>query len=419
MILHGAARALRLQAARIVELEAERNQIDQMYRAQAKVSGDLNTGLINAAARIAKLEVDYARAEKVAVSLHAITKKAMDRIAELEAERDKLKTASSPKRMTAMIGIDKTDQWDEENAGKPLPPTYTQLEARIAELEAERRDYITETEALVIRVRRENAIRIAELEAELAEITRRAVDDGAHDAIDASARMAEREAMLALLDGMPDALARDIAATIRAMDEEPLPNRLAELEAANAICRTDIAALMTSCDKLEARNTELEAEIARLNATPANRGDMSDDATLVERLRERSKSYMIGGPSSSHTSAMLDEAAARVAELEAERSDYITETEALVIRVRGENAARIAELEAEIAQRDSSWASHLAGDLIAAGESAPDPRAIPRLNIKLEYRGGGISGTRSLDVIRVEAEDDGSFTAVSDYWPPA
>ncbi len=31
-----------------------------------------------------------------------------------------------------------------------------------------------------------------------------------------------------------------------------------ELEAANAICRTDIEALMTSCDKLEARNTELE-----------------------------------------------------------------------------------------------------------------------------------------------------------------
>jgi chromosome segregation ATPase len=70
------------------------------------------------------------------------------------------------------------------------------------------------------------------------------------------------------------------------------------------------------------------------------------NATLVERLRERSESYMTGGPSSSHTSALLDEAAARIAELEAERSDYITETEALVIRVRGENAARIAELEA-------------------------------------------------------------------------
>jgi chromosome segregation ATPase len=94
-----------------------------------------------------------------------------------------------------MIGIDKTDQWDEENAGKPLSPTRQQLEARIAnlevdyaraekiavnlhaitkkamdriaELEAERSDYITETEALVIRVRGENATRIAELEAEI------------------------------------------------------------------------------------------------------------------------------------------------------------------------------------------------------------------------------------------------------------
>jgi hypothetical protein len=45
------------------------------------------------------------------------------------------------------------------------------------------------------------------------------------------------------------------------MDEEPLPNRLAELEAANAICRRDIEALMSSCDKLEARNTELEAAL--------------------------------------------------------------------------------------------------------------------------------------------------------------
>jgi cell division protein FtsB len=146
-----------------------------------------------------------------------------------------------------MIDVDKTDQWDEENAGKPLPPTYTQLEARNAELEAE-----------------------------LAEITRRAVDDGAHDAIDASARMDEREATLALLDGMPDALARDIAATIRAMDEEPLPNRLAELEAANAVCRRDIEALMSSCDKLEARNTELEAERDKLvnNWASALAGDL-------------------------------------------------------------------------------------------------------------------------------------------------
>ncbi len=32
---------------------------------------------------------------------------------------------------------DKTDRWDDENAGRPLPPTRQQLEARINELEAE------------------------------------------------------------------------------------------------------------------------------------------------------------------------------------------------------------------------------------------------------------------------------------------
>ena len=134
---------------------------------------------------------------------------------------------------------------------------------RIAELEV---DYArAEKVAVSLHAITKKAMdRIAELEAELAEITRRAVDDGTHDAIDASARMDEREATLALLDGMPDALARDIASTIRAMGEEPLPNRLAELEAANKICRRDIEALMSSCDKLEKRNTELEAKLILL-----------------------------------------------------------------------------------------------------------------------------------------------------------
>ncbi len=40
--------------------------------------------------------------------------------------------------------------------------------------------------------------------------------------------------------------------------------KMRELEAANVICRTDIEALMRSADSLEARNTELEAERDRL-----------------------------------------------------------------------------------------------------------------------------------------------------------
>ncbi len=42
--------------------------------------------------------------------------------------------------------------------------------------------------------------------------------------------------------------------------------RIYELEAANAVCRRDIEALMRSADSLEARNTELEAERDRLKA---------------------------------------------------------------------------------------------------------------------------------------------------------
>ncbi len=48
------------------------------------------------------------------------------------------------------------------------------------------------------------------------------------------------------------------------VENNKLRHRISELEAANVICRTDIEALMTSGDKLEARNTELEAERDRL-----------------------------------------------------------------------------------------------------------------------------------------------------------
>ncbi len=41
---------------------------------------------------------------------------------------------------------------------------------------------------------------------------------------------------------------------------------------------------------------------------------------LVERLRERAESYRMGGPSSEHTAALLDDAAARIEALEAEKA---------------------------------------------------------------------------------------------------
>jgi chromosome segregation ATPase len=47
---------------------------------------------------------------------------------------------------------------------------------------------------------------------------------------------------------------------------DDLRSKCAELEASNIVCRRDIEALMSSCDKLEARNTELEAERDKLKA---------------------------------------------------------------------------------------------------------------------------------------------------------
>lgn len=41
---------------------------------------------------------------------------------------------------------------------------------------------------------------------------------------------------------------------------------------------------------------------------------------LVERLRNRAESYRMGGPSSEHTAALLDEAAARLEALEADKA---------------------------------------------------------------------------------------------------
>jgi hypothetical protein len=46
---------------------------------------------------------------------------------------------------------------------------------------------------------------------------------------------------------------------------------------------------------------------------------MSD---LVERLRERATSYRAGGSSSEHTAVMLDEAADRIAQLEAALREF-------------------------------------------------------------------------------------------------
>lgn len=42
---------------------------------------------------------------------------------------------------------------------------------------------------------------------------------------------------------------------------------------------------------------------------------------------------------------------------------------------------------------------------------------LPKLNIRCDYHGCGGHGTTYLNVVRVEKEDDDSFTAVSNDWP--
>ncbi len=64
---------------------------------------------------------------------------------------------------------DKTDRWDDENAGKPLPPTRQQLEARITELEAER-DHLKALVRDQSKDLADDAARITELEAERAKL---------------------------------------------------------------------------------------------------------------------------------------------------------------------------------------------------------------------------------------------------------
>ena len=55
----------------------------------------------------------------------------------------------------------------------------------------------------------------------------------------------------------------------------------------------------------------------------------------------------------------------------------------------------------------------------------PHPPKMPKINIRCETRSQSgletplreLVGTTSLNVVRVEQEDDGSFTAVTDHWP--
>lgn len=56
--------------------------------------------------------------------------------------------------------------------------------------------------------------------------------------------------------------------------------------------------------------------------------------------------------------------------------------------------------------------------MLAAAPSAQGQPTTPVLNIRCEsVSPDGVKGSTYLPVVRVEAEDDGSFTAVTNYWP--
>lgn len=51
------------------------------------------------------------------------------------------------------------------------------------------------------------------------------------------------------------------------------------------------------------------------------------------------------------------------------------------------------------------------------GSGHVDDAALPKVNIVCETRTDAVAGSMSLNVIRVEREDDGSVTAITDHWP--
>lgn len=77
------------------------------------------------------------------------------------------------------------------------------------------------------------------------------------------------------------------------------------------------------------------------------------------------------------------------------------------------------ELKSLRDRQQDPWAYRVIGDALRVLEG-PKPviaPIVPRLNIKCETIGEGLAGTTFLNVVRVEQEEDGSFTAVTDHWP--
>lgn len=93
---------------------------------------------------------------------------------------------------------------------------------------------------------------------------------------------------------------------------------------------------------------------------------------------------------------------------------------------RAELIARLENIAAGMAQCDWGTDVDMVKEAIAILEAKPEPvkpaPKLPRLNIRCETSLNmpdlpPAKGTTNLNVIRVEVEDDESYTAVTDYWP--
>lgn len=88
---------------------------------------------------------------------------------------------------------------------------------------------------------------------------------------------------------------------------------------------------------------------------------------LVGRLRERAESYRMGGPSSEHTAALLDEAAARIEALEAENAELRKKLNGCQWYWPEDDTSEdcCGESAQEIVQNAYDWSSKNAGRIVA------------------------------------------------------
>lgn len=112
-----------------------------------------------------------------------------------------------------------------------------------------------------------------------------------------------------------------------------------------------------------------------------------------------------------------------VEEKVAEAYARIEELETQLLKARDSETlltARIPQLEAiveRVKRERTEWMNRCFKAREAAMANLTDKRVPKIINIKCETECDGLKATTILPVVRVEEEGDGSFTAVTSYWP--